>query len=60
MVPRRILLASLLAAGANSWPSWRWRRSAVARRGEVVQELGWARTPTGWRITSEGDPRVIR
>ena len=31
-----------------------------ARAGEVVQELRWARTPAGWRITSERDVRVIR
>jgi len=31
-----------------------------ARRGEVVQELRWQRTPAGWKITSERDVRVIR
>jgi ketosteroid isomerase-like protein len=31
-----------------------------ARRGEVVQELRWRRTPQGWKITSERDIRVIR
>jgi len=31
-----------------------------ARRGEVVQELRWRRTPEGWKITSERDIRVIR
>jgi len=31
-----------------------------ARRGEVVQELRWRRTPRGWKITSERDIRVIR
>jgi hypothetical protein len=30
------------------------------RRGEVVQELRWRRTPAGWKITSERDIRVIR
>jgi ketosteroid isomerase-like protein len=30
------------------------------RRGEVVQELRWRRTPDGWRISSERDIRVIR
>jgi len=30
------------------------------RRGEVVQELRWRRTPRGWKITSERDIRVIR
>jgi ketosteroid isomerase-like protein len=31
-----------------------------SRSGEVVQELRWARTPGGWKITSERDVRVIR
>ena len=31
-----------------------------SRRGEVVQELRWRRTPAGWKITSERDIRVIR
>ena len=30
------------------------------RRGEVVQELRWRRTPRGWKIFSERDVRVIR
>ncbi|HEX8073179.1 MAG TPA: hypothetical protein VF546_24750 [Pyrinomonadaceae bacterium] len=29
------------------------------RRGEVVQELRWQRTPDGWRISSERDVRVL-
>lgn len=31
-----------------------------SRRGEVVQELRWRRTPQGWKISSERDIRVIR
>jgi ketosteroid isomerase-like protein len=31
-----------------------------SRRGEVVQELRWQRTPDGWKIFSERDVRVIR
>ena len=31
-----------------------------ARTGEVVQELRWAWTAAGWKITSERDVRVIR
>lgn len=31
-----------------------------SRRGEVVQELRWRRTPSGWKISSERDIRVIR
>lgn len=31
-----------------------------SRRGEVVQELRWRRTPSGWKIFSERDIRVIR
>ncbi len=30
------------------------------RRGEVIQELRWQRTPAGWRISSERDVRVLR
>ncbi len=30
------------------------------RRGEVIQELRWQRTPEGWRISSERDVRVLR
>jgi hypothetical protein len=33
---------------------------AQSRRGEVVQELRWRRTPGGWKITSERDVRVLR
>ena len=36
-------------------------KSAGQRRsGEVLQELRWARTPAGWKITSERDLQVIR
>jgi ketosteroid isomerase-like protein len=31
-----------------------------SRRGVVIQELRWRRTPSGWKITSERDIRVIR
>jgi serine/threonine protein kinase/ketosteroid isomerase-like protein len=31
-----------------------------SREGEVLQELRWVRTPTGWKIVSERDLRVIR
>jgi hypothetical protein len=30
------------------------------KSGEVIQELRWQKTGTGWRITSERDVRVIR
>jgi ketosteroid isomerase-like protein len=30
------------------------------RRGEVIQELRWQRTPAGWRISSERDVKVLR
>ncbi len=30
----------------------------VSRRGEVLQELGWTKTPQGWKIISERDLRV--
>jgi hypothetical protein len=31
----------------------------VRRRGEVLQELRWARTPDGWRIVAERDAEVL-
>lgn len=31
----------------------------VRRRGEVIQELRWARTPDGWRIVAERDAEVL-
>ena len=30
-----------------------------ARRGEVIQELRWRKTASGWKITSERDVRVL-
>lgn len=36
------------------------RGPQVSRRGEVVQELRWAKTSAGWKITSERDVQVIR
>jgi hypothetical protein len=30
------------------------------RRGEVLQELRWRRTPDGWKIVSERDLRVLQ
>ena len=44
----------------------RFRKSYVIvgggqdRRGEVIQELRWQRTPDGWRISSERDVKVLR
>lgn len=32
----------------------------VRRRGAVLQELRWTRTPEGWLITGERDARVLR
>ena len=32
----------------------------VNRRGEVLQELVWVRTPEGWRIDGERDVAVLR
>lgn len=32
----------------------------TVRRGAVIQELRWRRTPEGWRITGERDLRVLR
>ena len=31
----------------------------IRRRGEVLQELRWARTPDGWRIVAERDAEVL-
>jgi serine/threonine-protein kinase len=39
--------------------SWNFT-GAQQSSGEVVQELRWLRTPTGWRIVSERDLQVIR
>lgn len=36
------------------------RGPQASRRGEVVQELRWTKTPEGWKITSERDVQVIR
>jgi len=36
------------------------RGGVGARSGEVLQELRWRRTPSGWRIVSERDLRVIQ
>ena len=33
---------------------------AIRRRGEVLQELRWTRTATGWVIVGERDARVLR
>ncbi|HEV2762323.1 MAG TPA: protein kinase, partial [Pyrinomonadaceae bacterium] len=33
---------------------------SINRTGEVVQELVWRKTPSGWKIVSERDKRVIR
>ncbi|HUF91446.1 MAG TPA: hypothetical protein VMR23_03660 [Candidatus Limnocylindria bacterium] len=36
------------------------RGPQATRRGEVVQELRWTKTPAGWKITGERDAEVIR
>jgi hypothetical protein len=36
------------------------RGPQATRRGEVVQELRWVKTPAGWKITGERDAQVIR
>jgi hypothetical protein len=36
------------------------RGPQATRRGEVIQELRWVRTPAGWKITGERDAQVIR
>ncbi len=33
--------------------------AGVERRGAVVQELRWRRTPQGWKIVSERDLRIL-
>ena len=49
--------------GATATTSFRKRYviegPAVQRRGEVLQELRWERTDTGWVIVSERDARVL-
>ena len=39
---------------------YRIKGGVGARSGEVLQELRWRRTPSGWRIVSERDLRVIQ
>ena len=36
------------------------QRGVQSRQGEVIQELRWQLTPSGWRIFSERDIRVLR
>jgi ketosteroid isomerase-like protein len=39
--------------------SWNYS-GAQTSSGEVIQELGWRKTETGWKITSERDLQIIR
>jgi ketosteroid isomerase-like protein len=56
----------IVLGGAGRTAVMRFRKQyeiangARSRRGEVVQELRWRRTPAGWKITSERDVRVLR
>jgi ketosteroid isomerase-like protein len=56
----------IVLSGAGRTAVMRFRKQyeiangAQSRRGEVVQELRWRRTPDGWKITSERDVRVLR
>jgi hypothetical protein len=38
---------------------FRKRYRIGARGGEVLQELRWRRTPSGWKIVGERDLRVL-
>ena len=53
----------LAADGATAMTSFRKRYviegPSIRRRGEVLQELRWERTATGWVIVSERDARVL-
>jgi ketosteroid isomerase-like protein len=56
----------ILFADGGRTAVMRFRKSYVIaggredRRGEVIQELRWLRTPDGWRISSERDVKVLR
>jgi ketosteroid isomerase-like protein len=56
----------IVLGGAGRTAVMRFRKQyeitngSQSRRGEVVQELRWRRTPEGWKITSERDVRVLR
>ena len=62
----RAAALELILQDANRAAVMRFRKSYVIegggqnRRGEVIQELRWQRTPQGWKIFSERDVRVIR
>jgi len=62
----RAAAPELIFQTSNRAAVMRFRKSYVVegggqnRRGEVVQELRWQRTPQGWKIFSERDVRVIR
>jgi hypothetical protein len=58
--PPDITLDGLDAATMRFRKTYDIRGPQVSRRGEVVQELRWTRTPAGWKITSERDVQVIR
>ena len=46
--------------GRTAVMRFRKRYQIDERGGEVLQELRWRRTPSGWRIVSERDLRVIQ
>jgi hypothetical protein len=46
--------------GRTAVMRFRKRYQIDERGGEVLQELRWRRTPSGWRIVGERDLRVIQ
>ena len=66
MIDIRAAEPEILFADGGQTAVMRFRKTYVIagggqdRRGEVIQELRWQRTPAGWRITSERDVRVLR
>jgi ketosteroid isomerase-like protein len=58
--PPEIALDGADAATMRFRKTYDIRGPQASRRGEVVQELRWAKTPEGWKITSERDVQVIR
>jgi hypothetical protein len=58
--PPDIVLDAPGAATMRFRKTYDIRGPQATRRGEVVQELRWAKTPSGWKITGERDAEVIR
>jgi hypothetical protein len=58
--PPDIILEGPGAATMRFRKTYDIRGPQTSRRGEVIQELRWVKTPSGWKITGERDSEVIR